>query len=72
MKLAGSVPGQGTGLGAGLVSGWGMWRSTADQCFSLTPMFLSLSFSLPFPLSKINEYNLYYKKKILLGFPLEP
>ena len=31
---------------------WGRVREAASQCFSLTPLFLSLSFSLPSPLSK--------------------
>ena len=39
----------------------GMWEAT-DQCFSLTSMFLSLSFSLPAPLSK-NKWNEILKKK---------
>ena len=61
-KVAGSIPGQGPGLGCGLGPQSGhVWEAT-DQCFSLTSMFLSLSFSLPAPLSK-NKWNEILKKK---------
>ena len=51
--------GQGTCLGCsfGLLSG--RWREATDQCFSLTWMFLSLSFLLSSPLSEIYIHNIY-------------
>ena len=39
----------------------GVWEA-ADQCFSHTLMFLSLSFSLPSPLSKKINKTLFLKK----------
>ena len=63
LKVASSIPSQVTcqGCGFGPRSG-SIWEAT-DWCFSLTSMFLSLSFSL-LPLSlKISKWNL---KKILL------
>ena len=60
-------PSRGTCLGYGFGPRLGyVWEAT-DQCFSLTSMFFSLSFSLPFPLSKkITKYNL--KKPISESF----
>ena len=51
--VASSIPSQGTCLGCGFGPRLGrVWNAT-DQCFSLTSMFLSLSFFLLSPLSKI-------------------
>ena len=60
-KVMGSIPGQGTCL----CCGFGPWsrfspqlghmQGATDWCFSLTLMFLSLIFSLPSPLSRINK-----------------
>ena len=53
-RVTGLVPSQGTRLG------WrfgylGHVRNVTNRCFSLTSMFLALSFSLPYPLSKIKN-----------------
>ena len=51
-RAAGSIPSQGAGLGCGPgCTGLGGGGAT-NQCFSLTSVFLSLSFSLPSPLYK--------------------
>ena len=49
-KVSGLILGQGTGLWAGSLVG--VVQEVTDPCISHTLMFLSLSFSLPFPLSK--------------------
>ena len=52
-KVTGSIPSWGTCLGCKFgPKAEHIWKVT-DWCFSLTLMFLSLSFSLPPPLSKI-------------------
>ena len=51
-KATGLIPSQGTCLGGGARSPFGGVREATDRCFSRTSMFLSLSFSLPSPLSK--------------------
>ena len=48
-EVAGSVLGPGTCLGCNLLV---QASEATSQCFSLTSVFLSLSFSLPSPLSK--------------------
>ena len=56
-KVAGSTPGQGTGLGFGPAPGWAWERQLIDCCFSHTWMFSSF----PSPLSK--KINKVFKKK---------
>ena len=51
-KIAGLIHGQGTGQGCRARSPVGGVQEAAAQCSSYTSMFLSLSFSLPSPLSK--------------------
>ena len=51
-KAPSLISGQGTGLGSGFGPQSGCMQEAADQCFSLTWMFLSLSFSLPAPFPK--------------------
>ena len=46
-EVPGLIPGQGTGLDCEFGPWLGCIQETADRCFPLTPMFLSLSFSLP-------------------------
>ena len=48
----GSIPGQGTYLGCVFDPPQGYVQEATDRCSSLTSIFLSLSFSLPPPLSK--------------------
>ena len=50
-KVTGSIPGQGKCLGCGFGPQSGRVREATDRCFSLTSMFVSLSFSLPSPVS---------------------
>ena len=57
-----SFPGQGTGLGCGFGAQLGHMKEATNQCFSLTSIFLSLSFSLPSPLYRINK-NFFLKKQ---------
>ena len=52
-KVAGLIPSQGTCLGCGFGPGWGHVLEATNWCFFLTPMFLSVSFSLPSSLWKI-------------------
>ena len=51
-KFTGSIPSQGTHLSCGFSNRSGCIQEETDECFSLTLMFLSLSFSLLSPLSK--------------------
>ena len=51
MKVEGSIPGQGTCLGCRCGPWLGGMGEAANQCFSLTSTFLSLSFSSFIPLS---------------------
>ena len=51
-KVTGSIPSQGTCLGSGPGPCLGPVQEAADWSFSRTSIFLALSFSLPFPLSK--------------------
>ena len=57
-KVAGSIPGQGTCLGCRFGPRSGRIQEATDPCFSLTSVFLSLSLSVPSPLSKINKHVL--------------
>ena len=52
-KFVGLIPGQGTYLGCEFGPFLGHVWEAMDQCFFLTMMFLSLSFSLPFLLKSI-------------------
>ena len=51
-KVTSSIPSEGTCLGYGFSPQWGHVREATYRCFSFTSVFLSLSFSLPSPLSK--------------------
>ena len=62
-NVAGSIPAQGTCLGCGPVPGWGHVRGT-DRYFSHTLIFLSPSFSLASPLSKVNK--IFLKMRIII------
>ena len=56
-KVAGSIPGQGTCLVCGFHPQLGRMQEATDQRFSLTSMCLSLSVSLPSPLSRTNKWK---------------
>ena len=58
------IPSQSTCLGFGPGPQLGQVPGTADQCFSFTSMFLSLSFSLPSPLSKNKNFLIFFKRYI--------
>ena len=61
-KVTGSIPGQGTCLGCRFSPRLGhMWK-VIDWCFPITSTFLSLSFSLPSPISKIKN-RVKFKKR---------
>ena len=65
-EVASSIPGWGTCLGCGFHPRLGCVPEATNQCFSLTSMFLSLSFSPFFPLSKnqpINQIFFFFKYK---------
>ena len=53
-KVVGLIPGQGTYLGCRFDPWPKPVSGATEQCFSLTLMFLSLSFSLPLSLKQIN------------------
>ena len=65
-KVMDPIPSQGqrTYLGWGFGPRWGWVQEAADQCFSLTWMFLSLPISLLSPLSKINGHVLEWEENI--------
>ena len=67
-KVTGSIPGQGKSLGFVFSPGQGHVGEAPDQCFCLTSMFLSLSFSLPSPLS-INK--IFLKKDYVCWLNVE-
>ena len=54
VQLLGQIPGQGTCLGCGFGPPGGI-QEAINWCFSLTLMFLTLFFLLPFPFSKKNQ-----------------
>ena len=61
-KVTSSIPCQGTCLPCRFCPQSGHVREATNRCFSLTSVFLSLSFSLPFPLSK-NKYIKFKRKR---------
>ena len=74
-KATSSIPGQDTSLRWGLSPWLGHMWEASNQCFSLTWMFLSLSFSLTSPLSKIKKNKIfkyiYIYKKMRLTATIE-
>ena len=65
-------PHQGTCLGQGFSPRTGLVGEAADQCFSLTWMFLSPSFSVPSPLAKNTYIHVYVRTYLEFIFSCFP